>query len=387
MTGPVPTTYQRIWRLSADRTHLFARGVPDIPYQPVTPDPAAGILTRIRGRAVYTNPVPPPDRTSLVPGVDKPDTTNTGVFSGTTFTNQNSAITYSTNGQTLTAINYTEIVSISGQNVTFNNCYFRGSPTTVGACAVFTNTNVVNLRFIDCTFEQQNPVWDSPAAKGHHVTFLRCNFVGVTDGFQHIGVGGASYDTVDQNIVVQQCLFDNLCFRSPDPGAAGGLPDNQSHLDCCQFRGGRNFLVWGNTMNSFYNPAVSNGGLPINLASGTHVTGNRYATALDASLQGTSCGMMSPQLGRMGNFQWKDNWMDGGSYMINYPHTAVDTGGINPPAPFKGGIGAEFTGNRVGYNSRGGNNHFIICPAALPVTITGNVRPDTGAPANFRANG
>lgn len=391
MTSPSPAPpYLRWWRLSSDRTYLYA-GTSRINYGGTTPpNPAAGKLTRVRMRSVFTPVSPPPDRSSLVAGVDKPDATNTGVFAGSTLTAQNTSITYGNinpagSPQIVQNMEFFERVVVNGQYITFRNCRFWGpnGPTPKEAITV-TNANCVGIRFEDCDITQQNPIWDSLGVKGWQFTLLRCHIWGVTDGIQHIGQG-SNYTGLDQNVTMQQCFLEKFAYMAPDPGAAGGLTDNASHLDGFQIRGGRNFLFWGNNIQSFFDPTIGQGGVaPVTLPSGTRVTGNRYAPSEAA----TSCGMFSPILGLFGNLQIRDNWMDGGAYMLNFNPaiTSVDTGGA-------GGVGIRITGNRVGYNARSGSSAFIIAPTTLSSlgspswVVSGNIREDTGASANFVQRG
>ena len=362
--------------------YAVARGRAPIPFPgPGTLPGEVGRVMRVVGRSTYIDPSPPPDRSTLVPGTYLPDATTAGVLaSWTPLSTVNSATTYATDGQTINRVLFTEKVSVTGKNITFTNCRFLGpngpTPTPAVQC---TNSNVENLTLVDCDITQQNPIWDSPGVKGHHVTLRRCNIWGTTDGFQHIGIG-SNYTGQDQGITIEACWIHDMAYMSPDPGAAGGLPDNASHLDCIQLRGGAGIWIRGNRLDAFMDDAIGQGGLlPVDVASGTHVTGNKYADVSDDSLQGTSGVMCSPILGTFTGLMIEENWFDGGAFAINMAgHT---TGSVT------------IRNNRVGYDARpvakggGGPNSFVIANSALPITLTGNVRPDDGSPANFRKNG
>jgi hypothetical protein len=374
-----------IYRLSVDgqgRRVAVARGRQPIVLLPRQAAPV-GRLTRIAGRSVYIDPDPPVDRSTLVPGTYLPDASTAGVIGAGTWTplsTVNTAVTYATNGQTINRVLFTEKVSVAAKDVTFTNCRFLGpNGPTPQAAVQCTNAAVENLVLQDCDITQQNPIWDSPGIKGHHFTLRRCHIWNCQDGIAHIGVGSV-YTGVNQGITIESSWIEKMSYMSPDPGASGGLPDNASHCDGMQLRGGDGIRIRGNRFDGFVSDEVGQGNiLPVNLASGTHVTGNKYATVSDPSMQSTSCLMCSPVLGAFGDLMIEENWFDGGAFMINMgAHT---TGGIT------------IRNNRVGYNARttsnggGGPNSFVIANSALPITLTGNVRPDTGAAANYRKNG
>lgn len=368
-----PSDYLIPWRLRPNRRTLYAPDRADwagsAPPPPVALSPRVVIPT-VAGNSVYTAPGAT-GRDLLVYGVDMPLRTTTGVVDKTLLVEVPGKTTYSGAGTQASPIIvqnkwFTGQVVVTGQWYLFINCWFSGDPIIVGPLVSQRNATAFGIKYRDCTFWSQNPQWNTPSIEGWQWTRERCYIRACTDGAAHVGQG-SSYTGQDQNVTELGNLFELMAYLCPDQGAAGGLTDNCSHLDVTsQIRGGNNFIYKGNRISAFLDPTIGQGGkLPKWLPSGTHVVGNKYATATDPSLYATSVVMCSPILGQISNMQFIQNWVDGGAVIINFAgHTAAG------PLPIR------IEGNRVGTHHRLGAGFRWLANPALPLSISGNVQWD-----------
>lgn len=336
---PNQQPYYAWWRVN-DAGEWYAHGRGTDIVEP--PPPTVGVRaqwSKLKGRAVY---VPPPgggSRDDLVIGVDRPTRATAGcpdrrlVADGGALVEVPNDITYSGSSDPNAPLQvvdkwFTGKVSFNTGYVDVKRCQGVGNPTIVGPVFQCTNVNVQRIRIYDTDIWHQNPQWDSPGVKGWHVELYRCYMRGCTDGIAHIGYGWVTnpdgtrsltstgnYTTVDQNIVMEQCLIELMCYRSPDPGASGKLPDNASHLDVgIQTRGGRNFRVRGNAIYAFVDPTIGEAGLAsVDMISGTHLTGKRVT---HTGLYTLSAFMFSPNLGEIFNWVADSNWLDGATELF-----------------------------------------------------------------------
>lgn len=401
-----PSDYLLPWRLRPDRAHLFAPNRADWAAGGAPPPPPPGnphvVIPHMEGSAVFSA-VGATGRELLTYGLDMPLRATTGVTNKTLLVEVSGKTTYAASGTQASPIIvqdkwFTGQVVVTGQWYEFRNCWFSGDPVVVGPLISQRNGTVFGIRYKDCTFWSQNPQWNTPSIEGWQWTRERCYIRGCSDGAAHIGQG-SNYTGQDQNIYEYGNLWELMAYLCPDQGAAGGLTDNCSHLDVMsQIRGGNNFIYKGNRVVCYLDPTIGQGGkLPRWMPSGTHLVGNKYATATDPSLYSTSAIMCSPILGQISNMQVIQNWMDGGAVLINFAgHTTAG------PLPIL------IQGNRVGQHHRLGPNFWWLANAALPLSISGNVVwnvthwdytttpptyiPDavgtvTTTPANARSNG
>ena len=393
----------------------------------------------VRWTGGTSTPVDPRPRSQLQLGVDKPGPGNCGLEDPTILVAVNVATTYSsTNSGTVTNPTiirdkmFTKKVSLSNvQHILFINCWFKGEAATSVELITATNAGNLGIRFESCLFKPQNPMYRTSAVSGHHVSFKWCEFSYLIDGVAHRNSGGYSGD---QGITIMQSWFHDYWYASPDPDAAGGWPDNASHVDIVlQFRGGSNVYIGGNTINgtmttdttigtqvmSFDNPAASTrlgsdaGRMSVDQwdAGSTtwrHIQGNKYydykrtARNSDGSgnviiqpptllysdpnvyLQATSIVMFSPGLGPISNFVAESNWIEtGGACVFNfnssiYPDTYSVSGVV---------IKNNKLGTPEGWFIRNPQTFLVLCKSTMPITITGNVRVDTGEAWDKRVNG
>lgn len=148
---------------------------------------------------------------------DTLDTANTGVPSGTSLTDQGS-ITYSTNGQTITAKRFTGRVTVTAANVTFVNCKWDYGDWFQLDTSNSTGPVACNY----CTFDLKNWSSGGSAVYGKNTTLYRCQVLGFENGGKF---------TADSTL--DQCLI-----HSPADSAVSG-----AHVDGWEFYEGSGFTV------------------------------------------------------------------------------------------------------------------------------------------------
>lgn len=400
-----------------------------------------GVEVRYQGVSTSTKP-----RDQLVLGVDMPGPGLCGLTDSSVLVDVNTATTYGP-GNSGTAGNPTIVsnkrfnrrVSLSNvQYIRFVNCMFRGEPSTPIECMTSTNAGNLGIEFFDCKWSPQNPSYLTNANRGTHNTrYLRCEFEHLIDGLAHTNSG--SY-TADQRVSIEQCWFHDYWYASPDPGAAGGEDDNASHVDVCiQWRGGPGLYVGGNRIDGLLGQGLESLGsqvtsftdptfdpshigsdayrMTVDVYSGgvlvQHRRGNKYFDYIRDSAgnvinpptleipnyrnygQATSLFMFSPIIGPMGAMLFEKNWLDGGSASFNF-NPSYTTVASTPVADTRLTAGQVIIRNNkwgpmddptLPPSMRNGTDWAIVANSALPLTITGNIRTDTGAAYNARKNG
>jgi hypothetical protein len=384
MTTPDPTiTINRRWyRMSADGKNWQSNGVADIPVGTAPTGPIkTGAIAKSKIRAVA--PPSGSTRNDLVIGTYKPNASNTGLDVAGGHTYAGLTQQFGTNGtMTYSAINASRVtisdvrfrcrVNITGTNYTFSNCVFEGDALR-GLSLVQCNAGTVrNIIFRDCSFSPIT-VWSNTSAlSGHNFQLLRCEIEHVIDGIALINANGYG-PTVDNNVQVYQCYGHDFAMVSPDPGAAGGFSDNSGHVDFFQMRGGSNVHLRGNNVQMYVTTSRGIGdhfNAPLNLSNGYHVTGNKYPND-PVPNAGVSVLMYSPLLGDTTDLVFEDNWIDGGSYMLNFNPSMTSSTFI------------VIRNNKLGpIGQRTGTGKFIICPTSQPLTVVGNTMEADGTPYN-----
>lgn len=391
MTSPDPTVnpYRRIYRRSADGTRWTSNGVPDI----LTTQPAAKRAAIARTRLRSIAPPAGSTRDDLVIGTYKPDLTNTGIdLSQVTYAGltqefgTNGMKTYSVantepNRVTITGVRFRCNVTITGSAYTFKNCVFEGDPLRGGQLITCQGGGVRALEFIDCDFSPST-VWSNTSAIfGKQFMIKRCNIEHVIDGFAIINQNATASNylpSVDMGVQIYQSYGHHFAMCSPDPGAAGGFSDNSGHVDFLQIRGGSNYHMRGNNVQMYVTTDRGIGdhfNTTLELSNNYHVTGNKYPND-PVPNAGVSIWMFSPYLGDTSNFVMEDNWIDGGSYMININNANTTSSGI------------IIRNNKLGpIGQRTGWGKFIIAKNTLPMTVVGNTKEADGTPYNVRTSG
>jgi hypothetical protein len=381
--------YRRIYRLSADGTRWQSNGVPDI--LTVQPTVKRAAIARVRMRAIA--PPAGSTRDDLVIGTYKPDLTNTGIDLsvvsyaglpqefGTNGVKTYSALNTESNRVTIPPTRFRCNITITGSAYTFKNCVFEGDPIRGGQLITCNSANVRAIEFIDCDFSPST-VWSNTSGIfGKQFMIKRCNIEHLIDCFAIINqnANAANYlPSVDMGVQIYQSYVHDLAMCSPDPGAAGGFIDNSGHVDVLQIRGGSNYHMRGNNIQLFVTTDRGVGdhfNATFELANNYHVTGNKYPND-PVPNAGVAIWMYSPYLGDTNNFVMEDNYIDGGSYMININNANTTSSGI------------IIRNNKLGpIGQRTGWGKFIIAKNTLPMTVVGNTKEADGTPYNVRTSG
>lgn len=336
-----------------------------------------------------TDPPPPPPpgpRSDFIVGTTVPTLQNTGVLPGVARTTDNrTQITGSTVEVIENKTFPNRLVLTNAQNKTFKNCHFEGR-TGAGECVSASDLGNRNLRFEDCTFAQPASMFPlgyvgtangKMGFRGHHVTLLRCAFYNVVDGFRPRynlgnGLGDCDFEALG-------CYVSDLLFLAPDTGQA----DRQSHNDCVQddmTTGQNNVLIEGCWMYGHLNMNLTQAPFPVSPEG--WVTGDtRTRTGGNTMYPLSNCTNVMQLKGTGGvgvknNYVIKDNWLFGGSTILN-------AGGLSSNE-----LKLTIVGNRIGRDMRLGQTAFLNAPSSfVPVAFSGNTYYDNGAPANVRKNG
>lgn len=310
-------------------------------------------------------------------------------------------ITYSTNSQVIKDTAFYRKVSVTGQNITFQNCIFYGTDGDK-APALSCGSTQVNTTFVDCTFTARTPQYPQYAAQVGigGGTFLRCDFYGTDDGLCNSSNSGWP-----QTWTIKQCAFHDFLYFSPFNSASQGINDNASHTDGIQWSGGKAYVdgcgIWG---FFWMHPKLSQGAqLNAGFGSGSqtdntnpqpyHFWGNKYVDTNNdpgdtqtpacavgkPSIYTTSCTMFSPALVNISSFTMTNCYINGSTWPLNIsPNYWTTFGGWGSAANF------VFTNNKIGTNHRWGqygSNQAIIANTNLwpLMTISGNTDLATGA--------
>ena len=336
-------------------------------------------------------------RSSLVLGAYKPGRGTAGLLEGVALTQVNTTMTYSQVGTVSAPFvvsnkQFNDRVTVKGKYIRFENCWFRGSPTTNGECVKAYDSTVGQTTYQDCLFEAQKPQWGTVGFKGgYQVTLSRCEFTGVIDGIAYINPHNNYAE--DQGFKVYGCWFHDLALFSPDPGAWGGIYDNSGHVDLIQLRGGANMHFKGNNLDGHLNPSIAQAsvvsedraeigadGQPTGKI--IHVRGNPHYPRASPQLPPTrvqlatmSCFMFSPKLGPMKDVIIENNWIDGGTYSLVLANYTTDVTNL------------VVRNNVWGRDMYAGRTATILAKLETPITLTGNTFADDGSSANLRKRG
>lgn len=299
------------------------------------------------------------------PGTYKPSPSNTGVRPGITLTNQG-ATTVTTNGAIYENINFTGLVIVKANDVTFLNCKFSGPATYTTGVGLIGNSHhddiaqaqAKRLLLEDCTMDPAYPSKWTNGFEGHDVTMRRCKIINVVDGLQ-IKNHYDGYKDGPVDVYIEACYIDELAFFSPEPGQ----PDNKTHNDGVQIMGGSNINFTGNWITGLLG------------TGGTH----------DPSIppppggQANAAFMIKPDSGNISNVHILNNWLGGGSYTMNI---------TNDPPRVIGYLGEinnnKFARNQNSTPTTGDNTKTIVFNNGITGTATGNTYEDNGNPITVR---
>jgi hypothetical protein len=265
-----------------------------------------------------TSPTTSPTTAPTQPaGTAKPDASNTGVVAGTALTVVTGDQTFSTSGQVITGKDFRGYVRVTGSNITFKNCIFRGG-TPGGNNALLDTEAGSNTVVEDSEFVPVHPAATIDGVWAANTKLYRVNIHGSVDGMK-----------AGNNTLVQDSYIHDMSWFASDPNQGGG----PTHNDGVQaFDGVSGVALRHNTIDL-----------------STTKDGN---AALQASASNTTV---------------DNNWLDGGGCTLNF----ADHGHSLP--------GLVVTNNRFGRHSSF-QCPILLSNLLSLATNSGNVWVDTGTP-------
>jgi hypothetical protein len=294
------------------------------PPAPLTPSASATALPSPTGSTPATTraTTPAPTRTAKrtstqPPGTVKPDASNTGVVAGTPLTVVADNQTFSTSGQVITGKDFHGYVKVTGSNITFKNCIFRGG-TPNGNNALLNTQAGTNTVVEDSEFVPLHPEATIDGIWTANTELYRVNIHGTVDGMK-----------AGENTLVQDSYIHDMSWFASDPNQGGG----PTHNDGVQAWDG----VSGVTLR--------------------HNTIDMSTTKdANAALQDGAS-----------NTTVNDNWLDGGGCTLNFANRGHSLAGL------------VVTNNRFGRHSY--YQCPILLSNLLSLAVnSGNVWVDTGTP-------
>jgi hypothetical protein len=261
-----------------------------------------------------------------------PDANCTGVTPGVALTIVNGDQTYgpSFNGQTISGKDFRGLVVVTGANITFKDCIFRGRALdNFNSALIDTSESTGTITLQDVEVVPSNP---SVRLDGMWLTnsnVYRAHVHGGVDGIKTFG-----------NVLIEDSYIHDMQWFANDPSHGG----TETHNDGVQSWGGPpNTTLRHNTIDMSYTVDVLAPGQP-------RVTGRANAAWQDSSP----------------NSRAENNKLDGGGCILNFAMASTSSA-------------IYVIGNRFGRNS------FYQCPILLNLTSaltqnSGNVWDDTGAP-------
>ncbi len=251
------------------------------------------------------------------PRTGKPGAANTGVVSGTHLTVVSGNQTFSSSGQTISGKDFHGYVKVTGSNITFKDCIFRGG-TPNGNNALLDTEAATNTVVEDSEVVPLHPAATIDGVWTKNTKLYRVNIHGTVDGMK-----------AGNNTLVQDSWIHDTSWFASDPNQGGG----STHNDGIQaFDGVSGLTLRHNTID--------------------------LSTSKDpnAALQDSAS-----------NVTVDNNWLDGGGCILNF----ADHG---HPLP-----GLSVTNNRFGRHSAF-QCPILLSNLLSLAQNTGNVWADTGTP-------
>jgi hypothetical protein len=147
-------------------------------------------------------------------GTAKPDASNTGVVAGTALTVVNGDQTFSTSGQVITGKDFHGYVKVTGSNITFINCIFRGG-TPNGDNGLLNTEAGTNTVVEDSEFVPLHPAATIDGVWTANTKLYRVNIHGSVDGMK-----------AGNNTLVQDSYIHDMSWFASDPNQGGGPTHN-----------------------------------------------------------------------------------------------------------------------------------------------------------------
>lgn len=261
-------------------------------------------------------PAPKPGGSGRPGGMPGP--ANTGPVPGTQFAVVNGDQTFSATGQVIEGKDFRGFVKVTGKNITFRNCIFRGRATTSNNALLDTEAGSGTV-VEDSEFVPSNPAPTIDSIAARNTTITRVHIHGGVDGMK-----------AESNTIVQDSWIHDMNWFSSDPNQGGGA----THNDGIQsFAGESNVIIRRNTIDM------------------------STTKSANAAWQTSSV-----------NSRIENNYLDGGGCIINVNQMAGGpTGGL------------AIVGNRFGRNSAFKCPILLSTNSKLSEN-SGNVWADTGQP-------
>jgi hypothetical protein len=271
-----------------------------------------------------TSSAPPASAPPAKPAAPKPrpggqpSAANTGVLPGTALTVVNGDQTFAGNGDVIVGKDFHGFVKVTGKNITFRNCIFRGRATSDNAGLIDTERGS-NTIIEDSEFVPASPSATIDGAWTANTSIFRAHIHGGVDGIK-----------ANSNTLIQDSYIHDMNWFSADPNQGGG----PTHNDGVQsFAGESNVILRHNT---------------IDMSTTKQANAAWQSSASDSRAE--------------------SNFFDGGGCMLNFDHVAVGR-------PI-GGIAV--VNNRFGRHSVFDCPILLSTQANLSLN-SGNVWSDTGS--------
>ena len=255
----------------------------------------------------------------------KPEADNTGVAPGTALSTVSGNQTFgsSSDGKTISGKEFHGYVRVTGSNITFRDCIFRGG-TPSGNNALFDSSDSSGpITVTDSEFVPAHPAATIDGLWLKNTTVLRADVHGSVDGIK-----------ADSNSVIRESYIHDMQWFADDPNQGGG----ETHNDAIQILNG----------------------------SGITIDGNNLATA---GKDPNSAIQITQDFGPTSDVSITDNWADYGGCTFNFAHKVGNSMTIGP-----------VTGNRFGRHQSFSGCAILISTKTRLTKNSGNVWADSGDP-------
>lgn len=247
------------------------------------------------------------DRTSLVPGTYKPDTSTTGVPDGTVLAQVNGDIVVTAPNTLIDAREVFGFIRVNANNthVTRTRVHGRGTGF-VQSALILIAPGVTGTVIEDCEIACDNPQYWQNGIAGSDFTARRCDMHDTIDAF----------DVDAGNVLIESCYIHELTFRSDDKDHANDkFHPYWTHNDGVQIKGGTNTTIRGCNFSTY-----------VSLQSGTTPTDRLHDLQSGWNNYGASI-TCSPDKGEITGLLVELNWFDGGdtNFQDNYSPSAAFT--------------------------------------------------------------
>jgi hypothetical protein len=247
----------------------------------------------------------------------KPGPGNTGPVAGTALAVVNGNQTFGTSGAVVSGKDFHGFVKVTGKNITFKNCVFRGGVASGNAALLDTESGSGTV-IQDSEFVPAHPAATVDGIWASSTSIYRSNIHGSVDGVK-----------TGSDVLIQDSYIHDMSWFASDPNQGGG----ETHNDGVQsFFGDARVTLRHNNIDM---STTKNGNAALqSSANDSHVDGN---------------------------------WLDGGGCSLNFDDHNVPLTGL------------QVTNNRFGRHSFY-KCPILLSTKAVLVTNSGNVFDDTGGP-------